>query len=368
MSSRPSILLLCTGNTCRSPMAAAILRQLLDAHRQADHPQPSVVDSTAKQSIATSELIDIRSAGLGVACPGEPASAHVLTVLAEHGICLAGHAAQPVTAQHIDGAGLILTMTWAHKHMVLARFPEAGDRVFTLTEYTRGGQDAPAHGGLAPDIADPIGGDLATYHECAVQLEQELSRLVEQMAGEEVVALPHTVTPPRPPLLEELTLTAVEPSLEQVALPRLAVGADHAGYELKDELAAAAASLGCEVIDFGTCGPTSVDYPDFAALVANAVADGDADAGLLVCGSGLGMAIAANKIPGIRAVTANDLYCARMAREHNDANILSLGARIVGPGLAVEILRTFLTTPFGGDRHVRRIRKISDLERDGKDR
>lgn len=145
---------------------------------------------------------------------------------------------------------------------------------------------------------------------------------------------------------------------------RIAIGADHAGYALKEVLAAYMRERGIEVIDFGTHSPDSVDYPDYARVVAEAVARGEADFGVLICGTGIGMSIAANKVPGIRAAAVSDVYSARMSRAHNDANILCMGGRVVGPGLAIEILETWLRTPFEGGRHARRVEKIRALETD----
>ncbi|MFN3930053.1 MAG: ribose 5-phosphate isomerase B [Thermoflexus sp.] len=143
---------------------------------------------------------------------------------------------------------------------------------------------------------------------------------------------------------------------------RIAIGADHAGYTLKETLVAYLRERGIEVMDFGTHGPDSVDYPDYARPVAEAVARGEADFGVLICGTGVGMSITANKVPGIRAAAVSDVYSARMSRAHNDANILCLGGRVVGPGLAIEILETWLRTPFEGGRHQRRIEKIRQIE------
>ena len=119
---------------------------------------------------------------------------------------------------------------------------------------------------------------------------------------------------------------------------------------------------GVEVHDFGTVDETSVDYPDYAAQVGRAVAAGEVDRGILACGTGLGMAIAANKIDGVRAAPVVDLESARLSREHNDANILALGARVTSPDMALQIVSTFLDTPFAGGRHQRRIDKITALE------
>ncbi len=143
---------------------------------------------------------------------------------------------------------------------------------------------------------------------------------------------------------------------------RIAIGADHAGYALKEVLIAHLREQGVEVVDFGTHGTDSVDYPDYAQAVAEAVARGEADYGVLICGTGIGMAITANKVPGIRAAAVSDVYSAKMSRAHNDANILCLGGRVVGPGLAIEILEAWLHTPFEGGRHVRRLEKIRRME------
>lgn len=143
---------------------------------------------------------------------------------------------------------------------------------------------------------------------------------------------------------------------------KIAVGADHAGFELKQHLVTYLSELGHEVNDLGTYSEDSVDYPDQAAAVSHAVAEGAAERGLLVCGTGLGMAIAANKVDGIRSVACQDLFCARMARAHNDINVLAVGGRITGVTLAEEIVRTFLETPFEDGRHQRRVGKIHALE------
>ena len=139
---------------------------------------------------------------------------------------------------------------------------------------------------------------------------------------------------------------------------RIAFGADHAGYELKELLARFAAELGHEVIDLGTTSTASVDYPDFGFAVGRAVASGQADCGVVVCGTGIGISIAVNRIRGARAGVANDLFAAQLMREHNDANVLGLGARLTAVPLAMAILETFLQTPFAGGRHQRRVDKL----------
>jgi ribose 5-phosphate isomerase B len=143
---------------------------------------------------------------------------------------------------------------------------------------------------------------------------------------------------------------------------RIAVGADHAGYALKEHVVALLRELGHDVDDLGTDSEASVDYPPICAAVGRAVASGAADRGVVLGGSGQGEQIAANKVRGVRAALCNDLFTARLSREHNDANVLSMGGRIVAPGLADEIVRLWLATPFEGGRHARRVAQIAAIE------
>ena len=142
---------------------------------------------------------------------------------------------------------------------------------------------------------------------------------------------------------------------------KIAIGADHGGVDLKKEVIDSLEKNGYEVINFGTDTHDAVDYPDIAEKVALAVKDGKADRGILICGTGIGISIAANKIPGIRCALLSDVFSAKATREHNDANIIAMGARVVGPGLAVKIVDTFLHTEFSGEeRHINRIRQIEE--------
>ena len=144
---------------------------------------------------------------------------------------------------------------------------------------------------------------------------------------------------------------------------RIAIGADHAGFEMKRDLGAYVAGLGHEVIDLGTDSPAPVDYPDISQAVAEAVRGGRVDRGILVCGSGAGAAIAACKFPGIRASVCHDTYTAHQAVEHDDMNVLCIGARVIGPALAHELAAAFLSATFSGDeRHRRRLDKILAIE------
>ncbi len=160
--------------------------------------------------------------------------------------------------------------------------------------------------------------------------------------------------------------TAAEPSTEPVQPPgagTIALGADHGGYGLKEQIKEFLQTRGYQVVDCGTHSTDSVDYPDFARAVAVLVGQGKAWRGIMVDGAGIGSCMAANKVPGVRASMCYDHATAHNAREHNDANLLTLGSGLIGPSLARQIVETWLTTPFAGGRHARRVDKIMSLER-----
>ena len=141
----------------------------------------------------------------------------------------------------------------------------------------------------------------------------------------------------------------------------IAIGSDHGGFELKKEVMAHLDARGLEYKDVGTYSDASCDYPVYGKAVANAVASGECERGIIICGTGIGISITANKVHGIRAALCGDCFSAEATRQHNDANVLALGARVVGPGLALKIVDTFLDTPFSnGERHIRRIEMIED--------
>ncbi|MDQ0339402.1 ribose 5-phosphate isomerase B [Caldalkalibacillus uzonensis] len=145
---------------------------------------------------------------------------------------------------------------------------------------------------------------------------------------------------------------------------KIAIGSDHGGYRLKEEIKSMLTEMGHEVEDFGCHCADSVDYPDYAGPVAQKVAGGEFERGILICGTGIGMSITANKIRGIRCALAHDTFSAKMTRLHNDSNILAMGERVIGPGLAKEIVKVWLETEFEGGRHARRIDKINVLEKE----
>lgn len=145
---------------------------------------------------------------------------------------------------------------------------------------------------------------------------------------------------------------------------KIAVACDHGGLHLKNAMIAYVQKLGHEVVDFGTDNTNSCDYPDFAVLAAEAVSKGECERGIVVCSSGIGVSIVANKVPKIRCAHCHDTYCAKYTRLHNDANMIAFGEKVVGEGLMEEIVSIFLSTPFeGGERHERRVAKIAEIEK-----
>jgi len=183
-------------------------------------------------------------------------------------------------------------------------------------------------------------------------IEQDVRAIVRNIVdglwGDDDVSADTTVKNPDARATEEVTTVAV--------------GGDHGGFALKERLAFKLSEQGFEVIDCGTDSPEAVDYPDIAAAVARRVASGEADAGIIVDGAGIGSAMAANKIPGVRAALCYDLSTAHNAREHNHANVLTLGAGLIGDALAWQITGEFLATPYGEGRHARRVDKIDALD------
>ena len=143
---------------------------------------------------------------------------------------------------------------------------------------------------------------------------------------------------------------------------KISIGSDHAGFELKEKIKQYLKELGHEYEDFGTNNNESVDYPDFALKVTESVARKESDMGILICGSGIGMSMSANKVPGIRAALCMNTEMARLSREHNNANVLTIGSRLIDENTAKEIVRVWLTTDFAGDRHLRRVNKMKDIE------
>ncbi|MEW6048705.1 MAG: ribose 5-phosphate isomerase B, partial [Bacillota bacterium] len=317
------VLFVCSGNTCRSPLAAALFRRALRGRGVSS--------------------VEVSSAGLA-AVDGEPASRQARDVAREWGLDLEAHRSRRLTPEMVAGAGLVLTMSEQHKRQVLEMVPGAAGRVFTLAEYA----------GSQGDVDDPFGQDLERYRATVRELDaltrEAAARFeTQRAAAQERAAVPAAAAAGEGPLAGE-------------AVRRAAVGWDHAGRALRDAVVESLRQGGLEVREYGPQGEETVDYPDVAVQVARAVAAGEVAFGVLMCGTGIGMSITANKVRGVRAALCHDPYSARMARAHNDANVLAMGGRVLGPGVAAEVVKAFMEGRFEGGRHARRVEKIRQAE------
>lgn len=299
-----TILFICTGNICRSPMAEGLFRHAVAGHGD----------------------FRVLSAGIG-AIDGQPPSAHAVEAMRELGLDISRQRSHMLTANLVREADLIFGMTHNHVDSVILLYPFAAEKTFLLREF----DDT-----LDPyekDISDPIGCSYEVYVNCRDQIEQGIASILRYLEQTE------TATANTPPAT-------------------LAIGADHGGYELKEFLKKHLRERGISFHDFGAHSKESTDYPDYAQLVAHAVADRKAERGLLVCTTGVGMSITANKVPGIRAAMVCDTESAALTRAHNDANILCLSGKFTPPEEATRILEIFLETRFEGGRHERRVNKM----------
>jgi len=302
-----TVLFVCTGNICRSPMAEGLFRY------------------------ATRGRTDCRvlSAGVG-ALEGQPPSSHALRALNELGIDISQLRSRMLTSELVEEADYIFGMTHSHVDQVNLLFPRAAEKTFLLREFDETLDE------FEKDISDPIGGSYETYAYCRDQIEQGIFSMLN--------------------FIEQAAQNQTAPGAAPTC--RIALGSDHAGFQLKEALKGYLEDKPATLKDLGTSSTEVCDYTDFAQAVGEAVAGGRAEFGLLICATGVGMSMAANKVAGIRAALARDERTAALARQHNNANVLCLGASSTPPEEAKKILDVFLSAPFEGGRHERRVSKM----------
>jgi RpiB/LacA/LacB family sugar-phosphate isomerase len=313
-----TILIVCTGNVCRSPMAEALLQHM------------------------TRDKADLRvmSAGLG-ALDGMPASDYAVEAVSEKGLDLTRFRSAMLRAEMVQRADFIFTMTRQQQETLQTLYPQAAEKTFILREFE---DVAP---GLSKDIQDPIGMPLAAYRRTRDQIEKALDKVIEFIRQTEMQTKKTA---------SQMGATAAE----SASSVRIAIAADHGGIELKQSLKGWLSAQGYACTDFGTHSAESVDYPDYAAMVAREVAAGAFDRGVLICKSGIGMSIAANRVPSVRAALVTNEHWARVSREHNNANVIVFSAMDMEPARARNILQIWLATPFEGGRHERRVKLLDN--------
>ncbi len=283
-----------------------------------------------KQVVRGRGAYRVVSAGVG-ALDGQRASDHAVTACRALGLDISQHRSQHLTARLVAEADYIFGMTHSHVDAIMMLYPQAAEKTFLLREFDE------TLDSYENDISDPIGGSYEVYCNCRDQIEQGIVSM-----------------------LNFIEQTSVAPSgvASVPAQQSVAIGADHGGFELKQALKAHLEAQGWLVVDYGTMSKDSADYPDFAHLVGYAVADNKNEFGILVCTSGVGMSITANKIPGVRAALVFDEEMAGMARQHNDANVLCIGAKHHDADTAKKMADAFLAAKFEGGRHERRVNKM----------
>ena len=268
------------------------------------------------------------SAGVG-AIDGQTPSPHAVRALRDLGIDISHQRSRMLTASLVQQADYIFGMTHSHVESITLLYPQVAEKTFLLREFDD------TLSSFEKDISDPVGGSIEDYHYCRDQIEQGIASLIS--------------------FIEQNGAAATG---ETAASTAVAIGSDHGGFRLKEILKEHLHSQGLSIADFGTNSTSSTDYPDFAQAVAQNVADGRCGLGLLVCTTGVGMSITANKVPGIRAALAFNEEMAALSRQHNDANVLCLGEKVTPPDLAKKMVDAFLAAHFEGGRHERRIKKM----------
>ena len=286
-----------------------------------------MAEGILRQAVQVRGNYRVLSAGLG-AMEGQPPSPYAVQAVRELGIDISGLRSRMLTPELVQQADFIFAMTHSHVDTVILLYPQASEKTFLLREFDE------TLDFFEKDISDPIGGSYDVYLNCRDQIEQGIASLLRFLEAEEGV------------------LGGANKSAT------IALGADHGGFDLKESVKHHLEQRGVSVADFGTTSNDATDYPDFAHAVARSVALRKTELGVLICTTGVGMSITANKMPGVRAALANDMDTAVLARRHNNANVLCLAGKSTAPEEAWKIVDAFLDARFEGGRHERRLNKV----------
>jgi len=295
------ILFVCTGNSCRSPMAEALAGNIFARDRL---------------------FAEISSAGTSV-LHALAASANAVAVMkTEYGLDISSHITRQVLRDDLVSADYVFTMTERHKDYLTLQAPDFRHKFHTIAQFV---------GCYHEDVTDPFGGDYECYRQCAEQMSLMIEGIVTKLKVEQA--------------------------------DKIAVAGDHGGFMLKQEMMKHLNKRRVTYSDFGSYDDSPVDYPIYAKKVVQAILRGGYRRGLLICGTGIGISMAANRYLGIRAALCSDVYSAKVTRDHNDANILVMGGRVMDHSVAAEILDMFIDTSFSGDaRHIRRVSMLDEID------
>jgi ribose 5-phosphate isomerase B len=318
---KKNILFVCTGNTCRSPFAEVMMRKLI-LERYGENAKDMRVSSAGTYAFT------------GVSSPPD-----ALKTAEEFDVDLSPNKSRSIHLSIVEAADVVFCMTAQHRAHLVAKFPWYEEKFVNLKEYALGKSGKNTESPDKYNIADPIGQGPEMYRQVYQDIRDCIEKVLDRWESEK------------------------DFRMKMNRNYRIAAGSDHAGFSLKSHLITFLRDLGHDVMDFGVSnGEESVDYPDHARPVAEAIAGKKYDFGILICGSGVGMSITANRLKGVRAVLAQNALLAKLSRQHNNSNILCLGERFTTPMVAEDIVKTWLSTTYEGGRHEKRVKKIEAEE------